>query len=147
MKGKRAFGIAAAVFLADRGTKLFWDRIPAEGMTLIPGVIGLYPARNTGMAFSLGSGIPWLAGVLSLVMIGAAFFLLRGRELPPPAETGLMMMLGGAAGNLADRFLLGYVPDMIELLFVRFAVFNVADACLVAGCGLGIVSLLREKGK
>ena len=59
---------------------------------------------------------------------------------------GLMLMLGGALGNLADRLLTGTVTDMIELLFVRFAVFNVADACLTAGCALMIVSLLFRPG-
>ena len=54
-----------------------------------------------------------------------------------------MMMLGGAAGNMVDRFLTGFVPDMIEFLFIRFAVFNVADACLVIGCALVIIDLIR----
>ena len=43
--------IAPAVFLADRITKAFWNRIPREGIALIPGVLGLRQARNTGMAF------------------------------------------------------------------------------------------------
>ena len=42
--------------------------------------------------------------------------------------------LGGAAGNACDRLLQGFVTDMLEPLFVNFAVFNVADACLVIGC-------------
>ena len=55
---------------------------------------------------------------------------------------GLMMMLGGACGNLTDRLLAGSVPDMVELLFVRFAIFNAADVCLVAGCALVMADLL-----
>ena len=55
-----------------------------------------------------------------------------------------MMMLGGALGNMLDRFLTGFVPDLIEFLFVRFAVFNLADACLVIGCGLVIIDLFRK---
>ena len=82
---------------------------------------------------------------MSLILIAGAFFLLRGRELSALSRIGLMMMLGGGLSNLADRFLLGYVPDLIELLFVRFAVFNVADACLVAGCGLVMISLFRRE--
>ena len=144
---KRYGWIAPAVFLADRGTKILWKRIPPEGKTLIPGVLGLRPVRNTGMAFSLFSGKPWLLGILSLCIIAGAFFFLRGRELNGMTRTGLMMMLGGAVGNLVDRLFLGYVPDMIELLFVRFAVFNLADVCLVAGCALVIIDLLREERK
>ena len=137
--------IAAAVFAADRVSKLFWSRIPAGGVELIPGVLGLNPVRNTGMAFSLFSGHPWALGVLSLLIIAGAFLLLRGRRLPAPAPAGLMMMLGGALGNLTDRLLTGFVPDMIELRFVRFAVFNVADAFLVLGCGLAMLGLLRKE--
>jgi signal peptidase II len=141
---KRYVWIALAVFLADRGTKLLWDRIPPQGMTLIPGVLGLYPARNTGLAFSLFSGRPWLLGLLSLILIAGAFLFLRGKSLTPLCRVGLMMMLGGALGNMLDRFLTGFVPDLIEFLFVRFAVFNLADACLVVGCGLVIIDLFRK---
>ncbi len=137
--------IALLVFLAVRVSKGMWDRIPAEGVPLIPGVIGLYPARNTGMAFSLGSGLPWLPGILSVGIIAGGIWFLRGRQLSGLTLTGLMMMLGGAAGNMADRFFTGSVPDMFELLFVRFAVFNAADACLVIGCGLVMISLFRKE--
>lgn len=139
---RRTFWIAPAVFLADRGVKLLWKRIPAEGRTLIPGVLGLTPARNTGMAFSLFSGRSWLLGLVSLVLIAGALLFLRGKDLRGLTRVGLMMMLGGAAGNMVDRFFLGYVPDMFELLFVRFAVFNVADAFLVTGCALVMIDLL-----
>lgn len=137
--------IAGAVFLADRLTKAAWHQIPAEGKTLIPGLLGLRPARNTGMAFSLMSGKPWLLGLISLAVIGGAVWFLRGKKLSLLCRIGLMMMLGGAVGNMVDRFFTGYVPDMLELLFVHFAVFNVADVCLVTGCGLVILSLFRKE--
>lgn len=137
--------IAAAVFLADRITKLLSETMLKGSVSLIPGVLGLRPARNTGMAFSLLSGHPVLLGILSLGIVAGAFWVFRKKKLNPLSQTGLMMMLGGATGNLADRLLTGYVPDMIEFLFVRFAVFNIADACLVIGCGLVIWDLLRGK--
>jgi signal peptidase II len=107
-------------------------------------VIGLRYAENRGIDFSLLSGAPWALGVVSLLIIAAAFFCLRGKKLPPLALTGLMMMLGGAAGNMVDRFVHGFVPDMIEVLFMNFAIFNVADMFLCIGCGLVIISLLRK---
>ena len=45
----------------------------------------------------------------------------------------LAVVLAGAVGNLIDRFALGFVTDMFRTLFIRFAVFNVADICVVAG--------------
>ena len=135
---------AAAVFIADRVTKILAPGIPENGVVLIPGVIGLRYAENRGIAFSLLSGAPWALGVVSLLIIAAAFFCLRGKKLQPLALTGLMMMLGGAAGNMVDRFVHGFVPDMIEVLFMNFAIFNVADMFLCIGCGLVIISLLRK---
>ena len=138
------WAVAAAVFIADRVTKILAPGIPENGVVLIPGVIGLRYGENRGIAFSLLSGAPWALGVVSLLIIAAAFFCLRGKKLQPLALTGLMMMLGGAAGNMVDRFVHGFVPDMIEVLFVNFAIFNVADTFLCIGCGLVIISLLRK---
>ena len=45
----------------------------------------------------------------------------------------LSLVLAGAIGNLIDRVLLGFVTDMFETLFMDFAVFNVADICVVCG--------------
>ena len=136
------WGIAAAVFIADRVTKILAPRIPEDGQALIHGVLGLRYAENRGIAFSLLSGMPWVLGLVSLAIIAAVFFFLRGKKLRAMTLAGLMMMLGGAAGNMLDRFIHGFVPDMIEVLFMQFAVFNVADMFLCIGCGLVILQLL-----
>ena len=145
MKKKVFWIVAAAVLIVDRITKELAPGIPAEGIRLIPGVIGLRYAENRGIAFSMLSGYPRLLGLLSLVIIAAAFFFLRGRKLHSLTTAGLMMMLGGAAGNMVDRLIHGAVPDMIEVLFVQFAIFNVADVFLCTGCGLVILRLLFGK--
>ena len=137
--------LAAAVWTTDRITKVLAPGIPEEGQVLIPGVVGLRYAENRGIAFSLLSGVPWLPGLLSLAAVIGGFLLLRKKKIHPLALTGLMMMLGGALGNMVDRFLLGYVPDMIEVLFMEFAIFNVADAFLCVGCALVILRLLLAK--
>ena len=133
--------IALISLIADQLTK-HWARGLTQPMTLIPGVIGLRYAENTGMAFSLLSGQPWLLGVLSAVLIIAGWLVLRRYRLGPLSRTAAMLMLGGAVGNMIDRFFTGYVVDMIEVLAFRFAIFNVADACLTVGCCLMAVSLL-----
>ena len=139
--------IAALVFAADRAAKIAARLLPEEGVTLIPGVVRLRRTENTGIAFSLFAGRPWLLGVISLAIIIAAFFILRRRKFGRLPGVALMLMLGGAVGNMVDRFVFGSVTDMIEPLFVRFAVFNIADACLVVGCALLIISLLFRTKK
>lgn len=74
------WAVAAAVFIADRVTKILAPGIPENGVVLIPGVIGLRYAENRGIAFSLLSGAPWALGVVSLLIIAAAFFCLRGKN-------------------------------------------------------------------
>ena len=140
------WGTAAVVLAADRITKELAPGIPEGGVTLIPGVLGLRYAENRGIAFSLLSGAPRLLGVLSLALIAAGFLWLRKKELKPFPLFALALMAGGAAGNMIDRLVRGYVPDMIEALFVRFPVFNIADAALTAGCVLVIASLLFRPG-
>lgn len=137
--------LAGAVVAADRVTKILAPGLPADGVTLIPGILGLRYAENKGMAFSILAGKPFLLGILSLTVIVAAFLILRKKKLAPFPVTALMLMLGGAVGNMLDRFFTGFVPDMIEFLFVRFAIFNVADMALTIGCGLMILSLLFRK--
>ena len=140
------WGTAAAVLAADRITKELAPGIPEGGVALIPGVLGLRYAENRGIAFSLLSGAPRLLGVLSLALIAAGFLWLRKKELKPFPLFALALMASGAAGNMIDRLIRGYVPDMIEALFVRFPVFNIADAALTAGCVLVMASLLFRPG-
>ena len=65
-------------------------------------------------------------------------------------QTALAVVLAGAVGNLIDRAALGFVTDMFQTTFMNFAVFNVADICVVLGgialCGyLCLVDGKREK--
>jgi len=146
MKKKLFWLIAIAVLIVDRVTKELAPGIPAEGIALIPGVVGLRYAKNTGAAFSLLSGMPFLLGLLSLAVIAAGYIWLRKKPIRTLPLTGLALMAGGAAGNMIDRLVRGFVPDMIETLFVNFPVFNAADSCLTVGCVLVMISLLSKDG-
>lgn len=146
MKRKRIFWIIALLVLAlDRISKELAAGLPGDGIVLIPGVLGLRYAQNTGAAFSLLAGQPRLLGILSLAVIAAGFLWLRKKPLAAFPLAALALMAGGAAGNMIDRLVRGYVPDMIEALFVNFPVFNVADSCLTVGCGMLMISLLFRK--
>ena len=49
---------------------------------------------------------------------------------------------GGGLANMIDRLRLGYVVDMIEVEFIRFPVFNVADCFITCGCVALLVRLI-----
>ena len=136
--------IAATVLAADQATK--WLALGLTGpVTLIPGLIGLRLAENTGMAFSLFSGIPAAGLLLPLLVLLLGFLVLRRYALGPLSRTAAMLLLGGAVSNLLDRVFRGYVVDMVEVLAFRFAIFNLADAAVCIGCLLMAVSLLTEE--
>ena len=153
MKKKMFWLTVIIVLAADRVTKELAAGIPEEGITVIPAVLGLRYAENRGIAFSMLSGYPRLTGLLSLALLAGGFLWLRKKEPAPFPLAGFALMADGAAGNMADRLIRGFVPDMIETLFVRFPVFNIADSCLTAGCAMVMISLLfrpndyLEKGK
>ena len=115
----------------------WWVRsaIPlGESVPFIPYLMDLTYTQNTGAAFSSFAGMTWL---LTLISLGAsvAVAVLLGRNFFPGAwgKLSLSLILAGAVGNLIDRAFLGFVTDMFETTFMNFAVFNVADICVVVG--------------
>ena len=138
----RRYGwIALLTLAADQAVKYLACRLQAT-FILISGVLAFTYAENTGMAFSLLSGRSWLLGLISAAVIVLGLLALRRYRLGPLPSVAAMLMLGGAAGNMIDRLLHGYVVDMFEVLLFRFAIFNVADAALTVGCVLMAASLL-----
>ena len=57
------------------------------------------------------------------------------------------LVLGGGVGNLIDRVLNGVVVDYINVLFMRFAIFNFADICVCVGVGLLMLAVLLDSFK
>ena len=138
---RKFYWIAVLTVIVDQIVK--WACLSLTGsVTLIPKVLALTYAENTGMAFSLFSGRAWLLGVVSALCILAGWLVLRRYKLGRLSRIAAMLMLGGAVGNMLDRFFRGYVVDMFEVLFVEFAIFNVADAALTIGTALMALSLL-----
>lgn len=102
----------------------------------LPGMDLTY-VQNTGAAFSLLSEHTWVLTLLSAVVSVGLVVAMAKRILPHwSGMLSLALLLGGAVGNLIDRALQGYVVDMFNVLFMNFAVFNVADICVVVG-GIG----------
>ena len=138
----------AALIGLDQAIKLWAVRVlqPMGVMPLIPHVVELRFVLNPGMAFSLLSGkqlflIIATSAALLLVAYGL-FFRSRGKRLQ---QAALVLVLGGGIGNLIDRVLNGEVVDYINLLFMRFAVFNFADICVCVGVALWVLVILLEE--
>ena len=105
-----------------------------EVLDFLPHVMGLTYVQNTGAAFSMFSDHTWLLTLVSAAASAAVLFALaRGSLKHPAGKAILSVILAGAVGNLIDRAWLGFVTDMFKTLFMDFAVFNVADICVVCG--------------
>ena len=137
---------AAAIVVADQISKyLVVQYIPLRAdVDFIPGLASLTHVHNTGAAFSMLSGMRWLFVVIFVVI--TALVLLEYFKKPMPFNKFerwcIAAIYGGGLGNVIDRVRLGYVVDMIDLDFMEFAVFNVADCFITCGCITLIVSLI-----
>ncbi|HZP21513.1 MAG TPA: signal peptidase II [Bauldia sp.] len=108
----------------------------AEPVDLLP-ILTLYRVNNPGIAFSLLAGLGGLGLILMTLAIATAvlFFWWRAEEGGKLAAVGYGLILGGALGNLIDRFTRGEVVDFLLLHFGGWTlfVFNLADAALTVG--------------
>ena len=143
--------IAAFVYALDQVSKIIavrelTDRAPIE---LAGGILTLRLTRNSGAAFSIGSGA---TVVFSLVAVVVVVVILRtARRLGSLGwAAALGLLLGGALGNLTDRvlrapgFLRGHVVDFLEL--PRWPVFNVADMAIVSSAAaIVLLSMLGRQ--
>jgi len=128
--------LIAVLVAADQLVKhLVRTHIPLyTTLNFLPHTIELTYVRNTGAAFSLLSEHTWILTLISsVVAVGIAVAIARRVVRHPFGLFSLSLVLAGAVGNLIDRVVLGYVTDMFNFLFIRFAVFNVADICVVVG--------------
>lgn len=151
----KAYGLAAAVFAADRLTKWivetrvgFQDTYP-----VIPGFFDIVHSQNRGIAFGLFNDSPSQWRTLLLVLLSLGVVVLLTAMLWQSARDGrltlwgLGLILGGAAGNVFDRMVWGRVTDFLEFYIGQFhwPTFNIADSAIVVGGALLLLDLLRPK--
>ena len=100
--------------------------------------------QNTGAAFSSFQGQQWLFALIFAVFTLLLLVELRKNSMGfrPLERWCIVAIWAGGLGNMIDRVRLGYVVDMIEVEFIRFPVFNVADCFITCGCVLLIAHLV-----
>jgi signal peptidase II len=143
-----ALTLALAVFVVDQGIKAIVEgsmRV-GESITLITGFLNLTYIKNDGGAFGILGGSQLVLLVGSTVAVVVVLWMLLSGRPSTPTILGCGLILGGAAGNLLDRLSSGEVTDYVHFSF--WYIFNAADAAIVVGVGLLLLSALRtsEKG-
>lgn len=149
--------LAAAVVVVDLATKIWVvavlsdNTLPAAQPRILGGLVYFSLIRNAGAAFSMATGVTW---ILALVAVGVVVYIIRiaPRLRSTPWAVALGLVLGGAIGNLIDRFfrspgvLRGHVVDFISVFGPNaqyFPVFNAADSAISIGGVLLVLTAMR----
>ncbi len=154
--------LAAAIALVDQASKYYVTQVLelnriGDKLDLLP-FFDLTYTRNYGISLGMleatNMEMRWLlvlltAGIAAVVLV----WMMREKALGEIA--GLAMILGGAIGNIYDRYTIGYVIDFADFhihafggTFRPFLIFNVADAAITLGVVLILARalFLSEKG-
>jgi signal peptidase II len=148
--------VAVAAFLLDLISKIVvvaeLPEEPGRRLRLLGGVFYLQQVRNSGAAFSLGTGYTVILTVVALVVAGVIIRAAK-RMRSTGWAVALGLVLGGALGNLVDRLFRtpgpgrGWVVDWISLFGpdgAHWPIFNLADSAIV--CGALLAALLAVRG-
>ncbi|WP_404368363.1 signal peptidase II [Marinobacter sp.] len=144
--------LAALVVILDLSTKTMataWLNY-ADPVPVLP-MFNLTLLHNTGAAFSfLASESGWqrwffvsLALVISVVLVR---WLSTLRQNETWLAIAIVLILGGALGNVHDRMVHGYVVDFIHLYWgnYHFPAFNIADSAITVGAVMMIIDMFRN---
>ena len=115
-----------------------------EKVPFLDGLFHFTYVQNTGAAFSSFEGAMWLFALVFVLFTALVIYDLVKKAMPFTVleRWCVAAVYGGGLGNMIDRLRLGYVVDMIEVEFIRFPVFNVADCFITCGCVLLLVHLI-----
>lgn len=157
----RLIGLALAALVAGIDQFVKWYVTGPLGINEVGKMLDLLPffdltfTRNFGISLGMLQAtdmeMRWLlvamTGVIALVVL---VWMMREQALGDIA--GLALILGGALGNIRDRFDLGYVIDYADFhigTFRPFLIFNIADAAITIGVLIILARslLVRDKGE
>ena len=134
--------IFALILAADQASKAAMrsNFFPGSSKTIIPGLLYLTYAQNTGVSFGLFAGY----NLIFIVVLLAAFFffaaLFRKKENYRPQIT---VICAGISGNLIDRLFFGFVTDFIDIKI--WPIFNLADSSISIGILWLIIAMAINK--
>ena len=160
MNGEQSIGwrwlilIMAVVLTADQFTKHVIEAYtsPEYFYVVVPGLLNFIHTHNPGVAFSLFANTqtamlrPVLVGFSMAVILFLFWLLAEERAGGRLGQTGMALILGGAVGNVLDRFTQRGVVDFIDLHVSTYhwPTFNLADSAIVVGAALVLMELSRD---
>jgi signal peptidase II len=113
-----------------------------ESIQVIPKIFHITYVQNYGAAFGILKHRTGFFVTVSIILVTAILiYLLKMPNDRKLLKSALVLVVGGAAGNMIDRVRLGFVVDFFDLRV--WPVFNIADMAIVTGIGLLIFQILR----
>ena len=146
--------IVLSIFILDRLTKIYiiyLDKINSGSELYLSKYLNIYLIWNKGIAFGLFSldekiFYNYLTIFIFIIIVLILFWIIKSKGVQKYA---LLMISGGALGNLFDRIFYRAVPDFIDLHINNFHwfIFNIADIFITIGVSLMILSEFIVKGR
>lgn len=149
------FLIFLIVVVLDQYTKYLAELhlVAGHSIKVIPGVFQLTLVYNPGAAFGMFGELPdvyrrivlWVVSVIGVGVV--VYFLAREMKNDKSAAIPLAAILGGAAGNIIDRFRYDSVVDFLDFYWkdTHWPAFNVADMAISIGVAIIMLRLIFEK--
>ncbi len=145
---RSSLAVASGVVALDQITKHWAVSSLNDGRVIdVLGSLRFNLSFNRGMAFSQGTGIGPIIGVLGMLVV--VYLLIGMRRSSVSGAIFVGLVAGGAAGNIVDRlfrgeaWLHGAVVDFIDLQW--WPVFNIADAAICIGGALLVFASFRTE--
>ncbi len=144
--------IVSLIFLLDRISKIYvihLDEILLNSEIITSKFINIQLIWNEGVAFGLfafddKSFYNLITGFIIIIILTLIYFIRKTKGIE---KYSFIVILGGALGNVFDRFIYSAVPDFIDIHYQNFHwfIFNVADIFITLGVLLLIFSELLMK--
>lgn len=140
------FSVVFLIFLIDRISKFYIIKLATLEKNFevyVTSYLNLYLVWNKGIAFGLLSfDSSFIYNIVSFIilLIIIALILMIVKELHIFKKNCLLIILGGAIGNLFDRIYYTAVPDFIDFHIenIHWFIFNIADIFI----SIGVVCLI-----
>ena len=149
------FSVVFLIFLIDRISKFYIIKLATLEKNFevyVTSYLNLYLVWNKGIAFGLLSfDSSFIYNIVSFIilLIIIALILMIVKELYIFKKNCLLIILGGAIGNLFDRIYYTAVPDFIDFHIgnIHWFIFNIADIFISTGvvCLICVEIFFKDK--
>ena len=140
---KRTVIISGIVIIIDQLFKSFAIKFCSNSnIDIIPGIFSITQIENTGIAFGLNEGNLKNIIITSFIIFFMIRYLFTQKKfINKITLTTVDFIIAGGISNILDRIFRGGVIDFIKI--ASFPIFNLADICIVIGCILFAVYIIR----